>query len=83
MSEAERLAELVAYCGPDIGPDPRFDRIAALARSALDAPMAMVNLIAATEQISLAQAGVALRTLPRSELNCNTLSFGTWNWLSA
>ncbi|HYD99285.1 MAG TPA: histidine kinase dimerization/phospho-acceptor domain-containing protein [Alphaproteobacteria bacterium] len=73
MSEAERLAELVAYCGPDIGPDPRFDRIAALARSALDAPMAMVNLIAATEQISLAQAGVALRTLPRSEAVCNVV----------
>ena len=63
-TEAERLAALDRYAILDTGREPAFDDVAALAADLLDAPIAVVNLIAADRQWFKAEVGIGADTLP-------------------
>ncbi len=63
-TEAERLAALDRYAILDTGQEPAFDDLAALAADILDAPIAVVNLIAADRQWFKAEVGIGTDTLP-------------------
>ena len=62
--EAERLAALDRYAILDTGRETAFDDVAALAADILDAPIAVVNLIAADRQWFKAEVGIGTDTLP-------------------
>ena len=63
-SESERLAALDRYAILDTGRDAVFDEVAELAADLLDAPMAVVNFIAADRQWFKAEVGINADTLP-------------------
>ncbi len=63
-AESARLAALDAYGILDTPPEPEFDDIARLAATVLDAPIAVVNLIAAGRQWFKAEIGIGARELP-------------------
>ena len=62
--EAERLAALDRYAILDTGRETAFDDVAVLAADLLDAPIAVVNLIAADRQWFKAEVGIGADTLP-------------------
>ncbi|HEV7251834.1 MAG TPA: PAS domain S-box protein [Mesorhizobium sp.] len=63
-SEADRLAALGRYAILDTGREPAFDDIATLAADILEAPIAVVNFIAADRQWFKAELGIGVNTLP-------------------
>jgi PAS domain S-box-containing protein len=63
-SETERLAALDRYAVLDTGREPVFDEVAELAADLLDAPVAVVNFIAADRQWFKAEVGINADTLP-------------------
>lgn len=63
-SESDRLAALDRYAILDTGREPVFDDVAELAADLLDAPMAVVNFIAADRQWFKAEVGINADTLP-------------------
>ncbi|MFV3075754.1 GAF domain-containing sensor histidine kinase [Niveispirillum fermenti] len=71
LLEKLRLQEFAAYVGPDNGPDPRFLRLTRLARRKFGIPMAMVNLIDATDMWPKAADGINAVRMPRETSLCN------------
>ena len=63
-SEAERVAALESYAILDTPAEADFDDIALLAAQALDAPIAVINLIASDRQWFKAQVGLGVREMP-------------------
>ncbi len=63
-SESDRLAALDRYAVLDTGREPVFDEVAELAADLLDAPVAVVNFIAADRQWFKAEVGINADTLP-------------------
>ena len=63
-SEAERVAALESYAILDTPAEADFDDIALLAAHALDAPIAVINLIASDRQWFKAQVGLGVREMP-------------------
>jgi PAS domain S-box-containing protein len=63
-SEAERLAALDRYAVLDTGREAIFDEVAELAADLLNAPVAVVNFIAADRQWFKAEVGINADTLP-------------------
>ncbi len=63
-NEADRLAALEKYAILDTGRESAFDDVAALAADILDAPIAVVNLIAADRQWFKAEVGIGTDSLP-------------------
>jgi PAS domain S-box-containing protein len=63
-SEGERLAALDRYAVLDTGREAIFDEVAELAAELLDAPVAVVNFIAADRQWFKAEVGINADTLP-------------------
>jgi PAS domain S-box-containing protein len=63
-SESDRLAALDRYAVLDTGREPVFDDVAELAADLLDAPIAVVNFIAADRQWFKAEVGINVDTLP-------------------
>jgi len=59
-----RLAALAGYGILDTDRDPAFDDIAELAAELLDAPVAVVNFIAADRQWFKAERGIGVREMP-------------------
>ncbi|TNC48701.1 GAF domain-containing protein [Rubellimicrobium rubrum] len=62
--EAERLAALDRYAILDTGREGAFDDVAELAADLLDAPIAVVNFIAADRQWFKAEKGIGKDSLP-------------------
>jgi PAS domain S-box-containing protein len=62
--DAPRLAALAHYGILDTDRDPPFDDIAELAAELLDAPIAVVNFIAADRQWFKAERGIGVREMP-------------------
>ena len=62
--ESERLAALERYAILDTDREREFDDVAALAADILDAPIAVVNLIAADRQWFKAEVGIGTDSLP-------------------
>ncbi len=62
--EEDRLAALERYAILDTGREAAFDEVAALAADLLDAPMAVVNLVAADRQWFKAEVGIGTDSLP-------------------
>jgi GAF domain-containing protein len=62
--EEDRLAALARYAILDTGREAAFDEVAELAADLLDAPMAVVNLIAADRQWFKAEVGIGTDSLP-------------------
>ncbi len=71
ISEAERLQRLAALAILDTVPDPRFDRIAEIARRAFDVPIAAVSLIDAERQWFKARCGLPFAETPRGGAFCD------------
>lgn len=69
--EAARLMMLRRYAILDTPAEAAFDRLAALARDLLGAPMAMVSLIDETRQWFKARVGIELREVPRELAFCD------------
>ncbi|KQT50697.1 hypothetical protein ASG43_05270 [Aureimonas sp. Leaf454] len=69
--EAERL-KAVAFHRNVIAnrPSETFDELADLAASALHAPVAMVNLVAADRQVTVGRCGTEIDVLPRDQSFC-------------
>jgi PAS domain-containing protein len=63
-SESDRLAALDRYAVLDTGREPVFDEVAELAADLLEAPIAVVNFIAADRQWFKAEVGINADTLP-------------------
>lgn len=63
-SEETRLAALASYAILDTGREPEFDEVAELAAYILDAPIAVVNFIAADRQWFKAEKGIGADSLP-------------------
>lgn len=74
--ERMRLAEFAAYVGSDTGPDIKFRRITQLGRRLFDVPMAMVNLIDATDMWPKAEDGIVVGRAPRDSSLCNLVIQG-------
>ena len=68
--EDERLAALHAYGVLDTAPEPGFDRLAALAASLFEAPIALVSLVDAIRQWSKARVGWEPSAVPRKHSFC-------------
>ena len=68
--EDERLAALHAYGVLDTAPEPGFDRLAALAASLFEAPIALVSLVDAIRQWSKAKVGWEPSAVPRKHSFC-------------
>ena len=64
LEDAERLAALESYRILDTEREPAYDDIAAIAADILEAPIAVVNLIAADRQWFKAEIGIGKRELP-------------------
>ena len=62
--EADRLAALQRYAILDTGREPAFDDVAELAADILNAPIAVVNFIAADRQWFKAEKGIGTDSLP-------------------
>lgn len=69
-NEADRLAALHRYGVLDTPPDPRFDRIVALAAQLFDMPIALVSLVDAERQWFKARLGVEDRETTRDTAIC-------------
>ncbi len=69
-NEADRLAALHRYGVLDTPPDPRFDRIVALAAQLFDMPIALVSLVDAERQWFKARLGVDDRETSRDTAIC-------------
>jgi PAS domain S-box-containing protein len=63
-NEADRLAALERYAILDSGREDAFDDVAELAADILEAPIAVVNFIAADRQWFKAEVGIGTDTLP-------------------
>jgi signal transduction histidine kinase len=63
-SEADRLAALQRYCILDTPREQEFEDIVRLAGDVLEAPIAVVNLIASDRQWFKAEIGIGARELP-------------------
>lgn len=63
-NEAERLDALERYAILDTGREPEFDDVASLAADILNAPIAVINLIAADRQWFKAEVGIGTDSLP-------------------
>jgi PAS domain S-box-containing protein len=63
-NEADRLAAIERYAILDSGREDAFDDVAALAADILEAPIAVVNFIAADRQWFKAEVGIGTDTLP-------------------
>ena len=63
-TESDRLAALESYAILDTPLEPEFDDIARLAAEVLEAPIAVVNLIASGRQWFKAEIGIGARELP-------------------
>src|SRR5579863_5352204 len=68
--ESDRLAALMRYAILDTPREPDFDDIARLAAEVLDAPIAVVNLIADNRQWFKAEVGIGARELPLESSIC-------------
>lgn len=68
--EADRLAATRALGLLDQGPEPRFDRLARIARRLFEVPMALITLVDAERVFHLAKAGVRADELPRAWSLC-------------
>jgi len=68
--ELMRLAALRRYAVLDTPPEAAFDRIARLAASTLDTPIALVSLVDAGRQWFKARVGLDLREVPRHQALC-------------
>ena len=68
--EAERLAATRGLGLLDQGPQPRFDRLARIARRVFDVPMALITLVDAERVYHLAKAGVRAEETPRAWSLC-------------
>ncbi len=68
--EQARLDALRGYGVLDCAPEARYDEIARLAATALDMPVAMVSLVDADRQWSLAAFGIARGEVPRGQSFC-------------
>ena len=64
LNEADRLTALDRYGILDTGREAAFDDIAELAADILDAPIAVVNFIAADRQWFKAEKGIGKDSLP-------------------
>ena len=69
-NEAERLRRLRRFGILDTAPDPRFDRIARLAASLLDCPVALVSLVDERRQWFKARVGLDATETPREDAFC-------------
>ena len=63
-SEAERVAALESYAVLDSAVEPEFDELVRLAAEALEAPIAVINLVAGERQWFKAEVGIGARELP-------------------
>ncbi len=63
-NEVERLAALARYAILDTGREEVFDTIVEIAADLLDAPIAVVNLVADTRQWFKAEIGIGVREMP-------------------
>ncbi|MBV1796994.1 sensor histidine kinase [Siccirubricoccus sp. G192] len=70
-AEAARLAALQRYQVLDTPTEPAFDRLAALARDLLQAPIGLVSLIDGTRQWFKARIGLELRETQRDWAFCD------------
>lgn len=70
IDEPARLAALERYQVLDTDPEAAFDKITALVRSVLDAPMAAVTLIAEDRQWLKSKAGLDIAETPRCDSFC-------------
>lgn len=68
--EAERLLAVKALHLSEQVSQPRFERLVLLAQRGLHMPMAMINIVGAGRQWSLATAGVPATDLPLEESMC-------------
>jgi diguanylate cyclase (GGDEF)-like protein/PAS domain S-box-containing protein len=71
ITEAERLNYLGHLKILDTAPDPRFDRIAEIARRSFDVPMAAVSLVDAERQWFKAQCGLPFGETSREVAICD------------
>lgn len=71
LNESQRLIALERSGLVDTAPEEAFDRIAWLAASTLDAPIALVTLITPTRQFFKARLGLEMTETPRSTAFCN------------
>ncbi len=69
-NETERLAAIERYAILDSGREDAFDDVAALAADILEAPIAVVNFIAADRQWFKAEVGIGTDTLPLDASIC-------------
>lgn len=69
-TEADRLAALARYAILDTGREPAFDDVVRLVADVFDAPIAIVNLIAADRQWFKAEIGVGTDSLPLDASLC-------------
>lgn len=68
--EDQRLACLADFCIMDTAPDPRFDRITAMAADLFQVPMALVGLIDAERQWFKSSIGMDGVETPREQTFC-------------
>jgi PAS domain S-box-containing protein len=68
--EAQRLAALARYHVMDTPREPAFDEIAALVAAICDAPIAVVNFIAADRQFFKAEVGLGVDSTPLESSFC-------------
>jgi PAS domain S-box-containing protein len=68
--EEERLRELRRYAILDSPPEPRFDRITALARRLFKVPVALISLVDEHRQWFKSHSGVELEETPRDISFC-------------
>lgn len=71
--EAARLAALRRYAILDTTPEEPFDRLASLAATLLDAPVAFISFIDRTRQWFKARHGLHVTELPRDVAPCSAL----------
>jgi signal transduction histidine kinase len=76
LRERLRLQDFSAYVGSNLGPDPRFLRLTGMARRLFDLPIAMVNLIDATDMWPKAEEGIIVGRQPRETTLCNLVIDG-------
>lgn len=68
--EPQRLRDLYGYRVLDTPPEERFDRIARLASTSLDMPIALVSLVDARRQWFKARIGLDVKETPREDAFC-------------
>jgi GGDEF domain-containing protein len=70
-NEKDRLASLYRLGILDTAPEPRFDRLTALAADVLNAPIALISLVDESRQWFKSSCGFAANQTPREQAFCS------------